>query len=312
MQTFHNILYVAFASAGGTAALKQALSLARNNATGLQVLLMHPDLPASLGEHRDKYRESMITQLEATIQETRASLDLSADEAPVAIEAESGPAPSVTIIRRVLRNGHDLLLKEADPGMRGRGFRSVDMELLRKCPCPVWLARPISRHRGDIRVAVAVDPEERTRSDHDIAVRLLQLSRSLADTCSGTLEVVSCWSYEYEKGLRGNPWIRVSQDELDATLAAARDEHRRALEALIGEAGIGGRFEIRHLQGQPEEQIPAFAEETELDILVMGTLGRTGIPGFVIGNTAEDIIQQIHCSLVALKPGGFVSPVKAY
>jgi len=49
-----------------------------------------------------------------------------------------------------------------------------------------------------------------------------------------------------------------------------------------------------------------------IDVLVMGTLGRTGISGFIIGNTAENVVQKLECSLLALKPGGFVSPVKAY
>lgn len=50
--------------------------------------------------------------------------------------------------------------------------------------------------------------------------------------------------------------------------------------------------------------------QENIDILVMGTLARTGIAGFVIGNTAENIVQSIECSLVALKPEGFVSPIK--
>lgn len=53
-------------------------------------------------------------------------------------------------------------------------------------------------------------------------------------------------------------------------------------------------------------------EEKKIDVLVMGTVARTGIPGFIIGNTAEIILQKIDCSLLALKPLGFVSPVKAY
>jgi len=44
----------------------------------------------------------------------------------------------------------------------------------------------------------------------------------------------------------------------------------------------------------------------------MGTVARTGISGFIIGNTAENILEEISCSLIALKPEGFVSPVKAY
>jgi nucleotide-binding universal stress UspA family protein len=38
-------------------------------------------------------------------------------------------------------------------------------------------------------------------------------------------------------------------------------------------------------------------------------VGRTGIPGFLIGNTAEQVLSEVTCSVLALKPRGFVSPV---
>ena len=42
----------------------------------------------------------------------------------------------------------------------------------------------------------------------------------------------------------------------------------------------------------------------------MGTVGRTGVQGFFIGNTAEEILNQVECSVLAVKPPGFESPVK--
>jgi nucleotide-binding universal stress UspA family protein len=41
----------------------------------------------------------------------------------------------------------------------------------------------------------------------------------------------------------------------------------------------------------------------------MGTVARIGIPGLLIGNTAETILDQLDCSVLAVKPPGFVSPV---
>lgn len=41
----------------------------------------------------------------------------------------------------------------------------------------------------------------------------------------------------------------------------------------------------------------------------MGTVARTGIPGFIIGNTSEAVLYQLECSVLALKPPGFVCPV---
>ncbi len=52
------------------------------------------------------------------------------------------------------------------------------------------------------------------------------------------------------------------------------------------------------------------ALELKADIVVMGTVARTGISGFIIGNTAEAILSQIECSVVAVKPSGFVTPVR--
>ena len=42
----------------------------------------------------------------------------------------------------------------------------------------------------------------------------------------------------------------------------------------------------------------------------MGTVGRHGLSGILIGNTAEDILSNVDCSVLALKPDGFVSPVR--
>jgi len=51
------------------------------------------------------------------------------------------------------------------------------------------------------------------------------------------------------------------------------------------------------------------AAEHGIDLIVMGTVCRTGVAGFFIGNTAENVLQQVDCSVLTVKPEGFVSPV---
>lgn len=41
----------------------------------------------------------------------------------------------------------------------------------------------------------------------------------------------------------------------------------------------------------------------------MGTVARSGLAGFVMGNTAERVLQRLRGSVLAIKPPGFVSPV---
>lgn len=312
MQALRKILFVSQALADETEAMKQALSLARNHAAELDGLIVCPQLPGRMASHKDSYEASLVTALRQTAATVGSTLGEVADGALRTIEVASGKAPAVNVIRHALRHGHDLIIKRAEPRDEGRGFTAVDMELLRKSHCPLWLSRPIADHRGEMKVAVAIDPDITQDNERDLALRLLRLARALADDCSGELHVVSCWDFANESYLRNNPWIRVTPEELAGMVEEERSGHHRALSGLIEAAGIEGRTRVHHLRGQPEKRIPAFVDEEGVDILVMGTLARTGIPGFVIGNTAENIVQKLACSVLALKPNGFVSPVKAY
>ena len=47
-----------------------------------------------------------------------------------------------------------------------------------------------------------------------------------------------------------------------------------------------------------------------VDLVVMGTVTHTGIAGFFIGTTAEDVLRQVDCSVLTVKPEGFESPVR--
>jgi universal stress protein E len=62
-------------------------------------------------------------------------------------------------------------------------------------------------------------------------------------------------------------------------------------------------------EGLPESVIESVAKNIDAELVVMGTVGRTGIPAALIGNTAEHVLDQLSCDVLALKPSGFVSPL---
>lgn len=84
------------------------------------------------------------------------------------------------------------------------------------------------------------------------------------------------------------------------------------LHALVAESRIGGRVTVHHQRGTPAVGIAELTRDLQIDIVVMGTVARVRISGFIIGNTAENILSQGSCSVLTLKPHGFVSPVSAY
>jgi nucleotide-binding universal stress UspA family protein len=312
MKNFHNILFVSRGINDETEALKQALSLARNNNASLKALIVCPELPPEMADYKDNYATSLKDQLQQSSQAVRDLIQVSDTDVLMQIDMTSDDTPAIHIIQHILRDAHDLVVKEAEPKEGGKGFKALDMDLLRKCPCPVWLCRPIAHHRNDIRVAVAIDPESTEQAGHDLSLRLLEFSRSLADTCSGELNIISCWDYQHENTLRDSVWLKISEREVKEIVMDTQSRHKDVLEDIIRESNIGGNIQLHHLRGDSEQMIPAIIENKKIDILVMGTVARTGIPGFLIGNTAENVLQKIGCSLIALKPNGFVSPVKPY
>jgi nucleotide-binding universal stress UspA family protein len=48
---------------------------------------------------------------------------------------------------------------------------------------------------------------------------------------------------------------------------------------------------------------------SRIDVVVMGTVARTGVAGLVMGNTAERVLQRLYRSVLTVKPPGFDCPV---
>lgn len=311
MQTFQSILFVSTSSIQETEALKQALWLADKNNASLKALIIYPEFPQSLAEYKDKFEAFIKEQLNKCINDILSKANMLIKREQIHIEIQSGSTtPAIRIIRHVLRHKYDLLIKDVET--IERGFKSIDMELLRKCPCAVWLCRPHIHTNDNIRIAVAIDPQSETEIAHDLSLRLLQTSYSLTNVYSKKLHIISCWNYELEDYIRDSVWIDLQEEKIQEILTETQIENHHALASIIKESGIGEKMNVLHFKGSPDQIIPNYVSNKKIDLLVMGTVARTGIDGFLIGNTAENVMQKINCSLLALKPNGFVSPVKAY
>ena len=85
--------------------------------------------------------------------------------------------------------------------------------------------------------------------------------------------------------------------------AEAQDQTRKSVEELLAGYALGDlKHRIHLLKGEPRVLIPEFAQRERINLIVMGTVCRTGIPGFLIGNTAEGVMQQVDTSVLTVKP----------
>ena len=305
MNRFKNILFVLHNDEIPQHALNHACSLADANGANLTILALHPAFPKELEQMTDEFTDGMRSKIEQAVEASGTSVKHE-------VNFESKTPYVVTIVNHVQRGKYDIVFKEAEPLGKGikRGFRSLDMDLLRKCPCPVWVNRP--SQNGTPKILIAVDPLNDDPAGYDLGIALLQIGTSLAARLNTTAKVVSCWEFEYEGYLRHAPFARMDPARVDNMVAEAEKHHKDALDELIAKAKLETEPPpIACLHGKPDDQIPSYIEENGMDLLVMGTVGRTGVPGFFVGNTAENVLLSLNCAMVAIKPNGFVSPIKA-
>jgi universal stress protein E len=253
--------------------------------------------------------------LSATAQ--RLLAESSADERTILEEAQNRLAPLVAkarqvgvaagsqvvvgkswleLIRLVLRNQHDLVLvgTRHRGGFQGCFLGSTGIKLLRKCPCAVWVTRPLADGQlNSILVAHDLQPVS------DLA---MELGCSMARLHHAQLHVVHAAEYpEFDYMFPA----RVSAERKQAYRGEA-EEHIRM---QITEADLRLPVRLHFVTEPPDLAIMNCVEQFAIDLLVMGTVGRSGISGFITGNTAEHLLPRIPCSLLAVKPPGFESPV---
>lgn len=217
--------------------------------------------------------------------------------------------PFLEIIREVLRNEHDLVMIAAEDkgGLKEMLFGSTAMHLMRKCPCPVWVVKPDQPKRYT-RILAAVDPTPQDGVQNALNNKIMELATSLAHWERSELMIIHTWTVIGESRLRQRS---LPEREVDKLVRETRDTHKRWLTALLGKHHLEDlQYQVYMLKGEAGKLIPSLAKAQEVDLIVMGTVSRSGVAGLLIGNTAEKILQQVDCSVLTVKPDGFISPVK--
>lgn len=300
------------------ATFASAVSLAQNNQANLTLIDVIPEVTSGIGMPPG---EPISTDLEtARITERRKTMEsmIASHQQDMTIHIDVLVGVKfLEVIRAVIMDGYDLLIKPAEnPGYIERLFGSEDMHLLRKCPCPVWMMKAEEISNYDcIVAAVDMDPDEFKSSEQELNQEILELASSLALSEIASLHLVHVWD-EPAAGFAGL-WTDNPSETEGSMINGAHDRHESAMRKLTQDLSrhIGtDAYEylqprIHLLRGNAKKEIPALVRELNADLVVMGTVARTGISGFIIGNTAEAILDQLQCSVLAIKPPGFVSPV---
>jgi universal stress protein E len=314
MQQFKDILYFADGEFTPGPAFVRALALARQNQARLTLMDVTPESDIAADLIR---RYGLTDDVQQSEQRHAALTHLAADwagEPTLRLRVPIGN-PFIEVIRAVLRDGHDLVIKPARlrTGPAQGLLGSVDMHLLRKCPCPVWIDRAgasrdaaaaTPRYRS---ILAAVDPVQ--SGTQSLNRQIMDLATSLATRDGAVVNVVHAWQFPYSNSARDDAEIE-GRGGLGDALRDLEHRHGEALDSFAADYGLARTAGHVHLvPGAPAEEILRLAGELSSDLIVMGTLGRPREPGIFIGTTAEDVLQGLRTAVMGVKPDGFISPV---
>ncbi|MEM1125751.1 MAG: universal stress protein [Bacteroidota bacterium] len=266
-------------------ACEQALYLAEQFGAHLQVVHVAPP-GADLSPGSAKGAQASVSE------EIERWLIQQAEKTAVAFSYGEvlGASPADAICRVATAHEADLLVM----GMRDHRERSVlcqrsiTTHVVQHAPCPVWVARP-RKTRAVERVLVPIDFYEASLAAFD-------RGQALAQHWGAELMLLHVVEPAFQAGF---VYAGTEGDTARERVVRGAVERLRPYAESARTAGVG-RVTVHVRVGYPGVDINAFAEEHEVDLMVLPTHGRSCDWRLPLGSVADRILQRQACPLYML------------
>jgi nucleotide-binding universal stress UspA family protein len=201
--------------------------------------------------------------------------------------------PAKTIVEYAGSLGADLIVM----GTHGRGgmahflLGSVTERVVRTASCPVLTIREAAA--GAIN-RILVPTDFSTTSD-----AALDYANLLAERSGASLQLLHVIDDPFvTEGLAAEAYIAEAPMLRSAMLRDAQS--RLADRAVLKQPG-GARVDTEVLFGHGAKTIAEYAAERGVDLIVMGTHGRTGVAHLLLGSVAERVVRTASCPVLTVR-----------
>jgi universal stress protein E len=172
----------------------------------------------------------------------------------------------------------------------------VDRHLLRYCKAPLLLVR--DSHWLDKPILAAIDPTATDKKHMALNHNILEYSKMLAHVTKTQLHSVNTFETPNMGPTMDVGWANIDFESIKINTTNA---HKNKMESLLKEHDLFiNPYHV--LEGRADIAIPNIANKIDAQLLILGTVGRTGLSGAFIGNTAEHILANMNCDILTLKP----------
>ena len=300
------VLVVVDPTASAHPAIERAAWLARHEPAEIELFISDytPQLAQSRSDwSAEEARTTAIDRHRRRLEQLAAPLR--AENLDVDVDARWDYPLHDSIVRKAVDAGADLVIKDTHyhSVLKRSIFSNTDWSLIRNCGATLWLVKPRPPGQRPCFVA-AVDPLHQRDKPAELDHRILTTARTLGDSLNG--EVHAFHAFDVAAA------IAVSTDAMSMPIAlplneladAVRAEHSDAVAQLCKQHDVPPERAHVH-QGGTRQLLLTLTEQLRADAVVMGAVSRSGLKGLFLGNTAEDVLDRLHCDLIIVKPDGF-------
>ena len=205
------------------------------------------------------------------------------------------------VVEHILESGPSIVVKGTryhSAAERGALVDS-DWQLMRQCPCPLWLVKSESFGESPVVVA-AVDPTHANDKPAVLDRHIVAAARQFAHAAGGSVHLLHACEPLSAVGSAVNRALTAAKMDAGSIDERVRAEHLAALQAFAENSGIDPQH-THQLPGRAHEILPAFTRELLADLVVMGVLARSRPTRKAIGNTAERMLDHLPCDVLIVR-----------
>ncbi len=305
MDKIKRILAVIDPSAEEQQSLSRAIEIAKATGAKITAFLSIYDFSYEMttmlsADEREAMRNAVLADKEKWL----TSLAKSSDNIEFDTKVVWHNRPFEAIIREVLTDKYDIVIKgtHQHDTLKSVIFTPTDWHLIRKCPTPLLLVKDHKWLEGGAIIA-AVNASSDDEQHQALSQRIIKDAKFIANMAHGDLHLVNAYP-----ATPVNIAIEIPEFNPTQYNETVRDHHITSTHQLGEQFGID-HDHLHVEEGLPEDVLPRIAKKLDSELVVIGTVGRTGLSAALMGNTAEHVIDRLDCDVLALKPDGYKSPL---
>lgn len=303
MESYQNILVVIDPTSVEQKALARACTLANRTGAKITAFLSIFDFSYEMttmlsGEERESMRATVVNDRKVWLDDLIEDYDRE-----IECKVVWHNRPFEAILQEVKDNDFDIVIKSTHehPTLQSVIFTPTDWHLIRKSWVPLLL---VKEHQwpdnGHILAAVNVGSEE--LEHQSLNDKISEEAINLSNLVKADTHFVNSYP-----GTPINIAIEIPEFDANEYNETMKNHHFQVMKEHALKYKIEDQF-LHVEEGLPEDVIESVAKRIDAELVILGTVGRTGLSAVLIGNTAEHVIDRLNCDLLALKPDGYQSP----